>query len=155
MAEVTDEGVIFIGDSEGFRSKAYRDQGGVITIGYGFTMGSRIFADWWRYHHNGALAMGDVISRNDANLIFKAMLDDEYGAAVNRRFDGIALEAHEHDGTTSVTYNAGPGTLNRNGTGDRWIVALADGAVSKAARLLRSTRVTARGVGHIRRYRPA
>ncbi|GGB51073.1 hypothetical protein GCM10011316_23930 [Roseibium aquae] len=46
--KTSDQGVAFIAAHEGFVSRAYRDPAGVITIGYGFTMGSRIFSEWWR-----------------------------------------------------------------------------------------------------------
>jgi GH24 family phage-related lysozyme (muramidase) len=138
-AIVSFQGVRFIARHEGFRSRAYRDSGGVVTIGYGFTMRSHIFAEWWRSTHRGAsLKMGDTITRDDADAVFKALLDQEYAPPVIRRFGELPI--HQTDGSTSVTYNAGAGTLR-----DRWTAALAGGNVSEAARLLRQTRVTAGG----------
>jgi len=41
--KVSDRGVAFIAAHEGFVGRAYRCPAGIPTIGYGFTMQSRIF----------------------------------------------------------------------------------------------------------------
>lgn len=138
-ALVSAKGVKFIGDHEGFRSRAYRDQGGVLTIGFGFTMDSRVFADWWRARYGRGLQMGDTISREDSDAIFLALLNNEYAPPVVARFG--PQPANRQDQGTSTTYNAGEGTLR-----DRWANALAAGDVHAAAEFLKTTRTTARGV---------
>tara|TARA_R110000868_G_C10948688_1_gene767649 strand:- start:2267 stop:3232 length:966 start_codon:yes stop_codon:yes gene_type:complete len=137
-ALVSTRGVQFIAAHEGFASRAYRDSGGVITIGFGFTMASAVFASWWRARHGSALKMGDTISRTDSEAILLKLLEEEYAPPGVRKFG--TQRAHRQDAVTSVTYNAGAGTL-----GDRWATALSVGDVTGAARLLRTTRTTAAG----------
>ncbi|ADZ71340.1 glycoside hydrolase family protein [Polymorphum gilvum] len=136
--KTSDEGLGFIARHEGFVATAYRDPAGVLTIGYGFTMGSRIFAGWWRARHGRALAPGDRIGRAQADTVLRALLDGEYGPAVARRF--AFLPQHRFDACVSVAYNLGPGAL-----GWRWAAALAAGDVAAAARLLETTGTTAGG----------
>jgi len=136
--KISTAGTAFIAAHEGFVSKAYRCPAGVVTIGYGFTMGSRLFADYWRSSRGRALQMGDTITRAEADKVLKALIDGEYGAAVNSRV-GTKVQ-HQFDGASSVSFNCGPGAL-----GWKWAQALARGDVSEAARLLRTTAVTANG----------
>lgn len=135
---VSTQGIQFIAGHEGFVSRAYRCPAGVITIGYGFTNGSRVFADFWRAKHGRGLQMGDTITRAEADTLLGKLLDNEYGAAVNR--DIGTSRQNEHDGATSVSFNCGPGSLKW-----KWGVALKNGKVAEAARLLRTTAVTANG----------
>lgn len=130
--------VKFVGNHEGFVSKAYRCPAGVITIGYGFTMGSKVFASWWKAKHGRGLRMGDTITRGDADVILRSLMNEEYGREVTKR---IAPQKQNHwGGATSVSFNCGPGSLSW-----KWAKALAAGNISEAARLLRSTAVTANG----------
>lgn len=145
----TEPDVRFVATHEGFVSKAYRCPAGVITIGYGFTWGSKVFRDWWMARHGRKLRMGDTITRADANTILRALMNEEYGAAVNRKVR--PTKQHQWGGATSVAFNAGTGSLDW-----RWAKALAAGRVSEAARLLRTTAVTANGrrlPGLVRRRR--
>ena len=64
----------FLAQHEGFGSKAYRCPAGVFTIGYGMTMRSRVFADYWRRLKGRALKPGDRISREEADKALTAML---------------------------------------------------------------------------------
>lgn len=132
-------GLAFIEDHEGFVSKAYRDSGGVITIGIGFTMLSKVFASYWMEKKGHALRMGDTITRDEANEVLRRLVAEEYAPPVVKRF-GKNLKQHVFDGSTSPVFNCGAGTLK-----DRWATALADGKIAEAAQLLRSTRVTANG----------
>jgi lysozyme len=135
---VSNPGVAFIESHEGTVLKAYRCPAGVVTIGNGFTMGSRVFADFWRAKHGRGLQMGDTITREECRTILKALLDDEYGAAVKVRLG--SLPQHQHDGATSVSFNCGTGALVW-----KWAAALKNRLVSESATLLRSTAVTANG----------
>jgi lysozyme len=136
--KISDEGLAFIAGHEGFVSTAYRDPVGVLTIGYGFTMRSRVFAAWWRTRHGRALRMGDAISRADADVILKRLVDEEYGAAVTARFG--ALPQHHFDAACSVAYNLGPRALTW-----RWARALSAGDPARAAAILGANYNTARG----------
>lgn len=136
--QVSAKGVAFIVGHEGFVSRTYRCPAGVPTIGFGFTMASKAFADYWKAKHGRGLQMGDTITRNEAMEVLRIMLDSEYGAAVHSRL-GVDQQSH-HDGATSVTFNCGAGAL-----GWKWATALKNGVVAEAARLLRTTAVTANG----------
>lgn len=131
-------GTAFIAAHEGFVSKAYLCPAGVLTIGYGFTMGSKVFADYWRGKHGRALKTGDTITRAEADMLLQRMVDAEYGAAVNREV--APKKQHHYDGASSTTFNCGAGALKW-----KWAQALKIGNVSEAARLLRTTAVTANG----------
>lgn len=119
-------------------SRAYRCPAGVITIGHGFTMRSRVFAAYWRAKHGRALQMGDTITQGEADSLLPRVFDEEYGAAVNARIK--PARQHHYDGAGSTAFNCGPGALNW-----KWAKALAAGNVAEAARLLRTTAVTANG----------
>lgn len=136
--KVSAPGVQFIAAHEGFVSRAYRCPAFTITIGFGFTMGSRIFADYWRAKHGRALQMGDTITRSEADTLLQRLVDEEYGAAVNRQI--APKKQHHYDGASSMTFNCGPGAL-----GWKWAKALARGDVADAARRLRTTATTANG----------
>lgn len=131
-------GTAFIAAHEGFVSKAYLCPASTITIGYGFTMGSKVFADYWRQKHGRALKMGDTITRAEADALLQRMVDAEYGAAVNREI--APKKQHHYDGASSMTFNCGPGALKW-----KWAQALKVGNPVEAARLLRTTAVTANG----------
>lgn len=131
-------GQLFLTDHEGFVGRAYRCPAGVITIGFGFTMGSKVFATYWRKSRGHALKMGDTITRDEALKLLPAVFDDEYGAAVNTKVKPTRQQ--HYDGAGSVAFNCGTGSLNW-----KWAQALARGDISSAASLLRTTAVTANG----------
>lgn len=130
--------VAFVGAHEDLVLRAYRCPAGVVTIGYGFTMGSKVFASFWQARHGRALRMGDTITRRDADMLLGRLINEEYGAAVARAIK--PREQHHFGGGTSMTFNCGEGAL-----GWRWARALARGDVAEAARLLRVTATTANG----------
>ncbi|SDT99153.1 lysozyme [Stappia sp. ES.058] len=147
--KISDKGLAFIAGHEGFVSTAYRDPVGVLTIGYGFTMRSQVFSAWWRTRHGRSLRMGDAISRADAEVILKRLVDEEYGAAVTARLG--SLPQHQYDAACSVAYNLGPRALTW-----RWARALKAGDPGRAAAILRDNYNTARGrklPGLVRRRR--
>lgn len=146
---VSDRGLAFIARHEGFVARAYRDPVGVLTIGYGFTMGSRVFATFWRDRHGRALAPGDRLDRGEADALLRRLVDGEYGAAVTRELG--ALPQHRHDAACSVAFNLGPRAL-----GWRWARALKAGDVAGAAKILGANYNTAGGrrlAGLVRRRR--
>lgn len=136
--KVSERGLAFIAAHEGFASRAYLDPAGVVTIGYGFTMRSRIFASWWLSQHGGPLKLGNVLSREDANKLLLTMLDEEYAPPVEKSL--AHLTQSEFDACVSVIYNLGARAL-----GWKWAAALRSGDRDGAARLLAQTGVTAGG----------
>lgn len=128
----------FIGVHEGKVLKAYRCPAGVITIGYGFTMGSKIFAAIWREKHGRGLRLGDVISAADAMMLLRRLVDSEYAEPVERLAAGAS--PHAKGAAASMLYNCGLGAAKW-----RWFQMLARGLPSQAARLVRTTATTARG----------
>ena len=136
--KISDKGLAFIAGHEGFVSQAYLDPVGVLTIGYGFTMRSRIFASWWRSKYGRALRKGDAITRREADALLRTLVDEEYGRAVTAYFG--ELPQHQHDAASSVAYNLGPGAVKW-----RWGRALKAGDVEGAAAILASNYNTAGG----------
>lgn len=138
IMRISERGRDFVALHEGFVSRAYRCPAGVVTIGYGFTNGSVVFRRYWQATRGRELRMGDTITREEADRLLTALLDEEYGAAVAR---GVEPRRQNHfDGATSMTFNCGPGALSW-----RWAQALRRGDVAEAARLLRTTATTANG----------
>lgn len=76
---------------EGFRSRAYRDVVGVLTIGYGET---------------GGVKEGDLISEPDAALMLKAELSARQELIVEA-MRGQSLTLGQLDALTSFSYNLG------------------------------------------------
>ncbi len=125
---------------EGRVHRAYRDAGGVLTIGNGFTMLSKVFADYWLQQHGHTLRLGDTISDAECDLLLGRLLDDEYAPPVAKRFAGLGLTQHEFDAATDVCFNCGTGSLKWS-----WAGQLAARATAAAAARLRKTAVTAGG----------
>jgi lysozyme len=139
-ASPEDAAFIATHESPGGRAvaRAYRCPAGVVTIGHGFTMGSKVFAAYWTAKHGRALRMGDTITQAESDDLLRRMIDEEYGAAVAERVK--PRKQHHFGGAASMTFNCGPGAL-----GWRWAKALARRDVAEAARLLRVTATTANG----------
>ncbi len=131
---------LFTARHEGRVHRAYRDAGGIITIGIGFTGLSKIFAGWWRQHRGHALRLGDTISDAECDLLLALLLAQEFAPPVARRFAGIGIAQHAFDAATDLCFNCGAGALKW-----QWAARLAEGAVGAAADLLRKTAVTAGG----------
>ncbi len=125
---------------EGTVHRAYRDAGGVVTIGNGFTNLSKTFSAWWKAHRGHALKLGDTISDAECDLLLARLLAQEYAPPVAKRFDGTGIKQNEFDAATDVSFNCGAGSLKW-----RWATALAARAVGQAAARLRVTAVTAGG----------
>ncbi len=132
--------VPFTARFEGTVHRAYRDAGGVITIGIGFTNLSKVFAEWWAAQHGHRLRMGDTITDAECDLLLGRLLDEEYAPPVAKRFAGSGIEQNEFDAATDVSFNCGPGSLKWS-----WATQLAARAVGAAAARLRVTAVTAGG----------
>lgn len=125
---------------EGKVHKAYRDSGGVLTIGVGFTSLSTVFAGYWKKTHGHKLRQGGAITDAECDLLQGKLLAEEYAPPVARRFAGAGIRQHEFDAATDLCFNCGPGALKWS-----WAKALAARAVAEAAAKLRVTAVTAGG----------
>ena len=136
--ETSTKGDNFIIDREGLITRAYRDSGGVITIGIGFTMLSKTFAKYWRKTRGHALRMGDVIPKAEALKIFHSVINSEYVPPVLANIG--PKEQHHLDGATSVSFNAGPAS-----TKWKWARALKAGKIKECVRLLAVTAITVGG----------
>jgi lysozyme len=136
--QLSERGAAFIAAHEGFVSRTYRDRAGIPTIGYGFTMRSRAFAEFWQKTRGRGLLATDTISEAEARDVLRRLADEEYGPPVIAALRPSAQ--HQFDAACSVVYNCGAAPLK-----DRWAAALASGDVAAAARLLRTTRTTAGG----------
>lgn len=135
---VSPMGERFIFDKEGSPTHAYKDVGGVVTIGPGFTMLSRAFSAYWLKTRGHKLRLGDTLTLAEARKIFPAVLHEEYASRVLSVIR--PKEQHHLDGASSVAYNAGPGSLKW-----KWAQALAAGDIVGAARLLLTTAITSGG----------
>lgn len=90
----SDAGFALIKSFEGFRSTAYRDTGGVLTIGYGHTLNVK---------------PGDRVTTEQA----EAFLRDDLATAekaVNKLVT-VALDQNEFDALVSFTFNVGEGAF--------------------------------------------
>jgi lysozyme len=138
ITKASDKGAEFIAGHEGFVSKTYLCPAGVMTIGFGFTMGSKVFAAYWKAKTGRALRMGDTMTEGEAIRLLPKVIDEEYGKAVASKIK--PTKQHHYDGASSVAFNCGTGSLSW-----RWAVALAQGKANDAASLLRTTATTANG----------
>lgn len=130
----------FTSRQEGRVHNAYRDSGGVITIGIGFTSLSKAFDTYWRSKHGHALRMGDTITDAECDLLLGKLLHEEYAPPVAKRFSGTGIKQNEFDAATDVSYNCGAGSLKW-----QWAASLALRRIADAASRLRTTAVTAGG----------
>jgi lysozyme len=141
--------VNFIGGHEGFVSKAYLDPVNILTIGYGFTMRSKVFATYWKETRGRGLKKGDTISKAEAHKVLLALLAEEYAPPVDAKLRRVVPRIQE--AALSFVFNAGPGALSW-----KWAAALVRGDLAEAARLWRVTATTAKGKslpGLVRRRR--
>jgi GH24 family phage-related lysozyme (muramidase) len=130
----------FTARHEGKVHKAYRDSGGVVTIGIGFTGLSKVFAEWWLKTRGHRLKMGDIITDAECDLLLGKLIEAEYAPPVAKRFAGTGIAQHEFDTATDMSFNCGPGALKW-----QWATALAGRQIATAAAKLRTTAVTAGG----------
>lgn len=142
VSNASEQDVEFIAghESPGGRAvtRAYLCPAGVVTIGDGFTMGSKVFAVYWKAKHGRPLRLGDTIGQEESRMLLRRLIDEEYGAAVAAKIK--PRTQHHFGGGSSTAFNCGKSAL-----GWRWAKALAAGKVSEAAALLRVTAVTANG----------
>lgn len=134
-------GAAFIRAHEGFRSRAYRDPVGILTIGIGFTWGSKAFREWWaKYRPGQAFDAKSSMSMAEAESCLIHLCDTEYGAAVVRFLGDQVVDQHVFDAACSMVFNCGPGALKW-----KWAAAMKAGDMKAAAAHLRVTATTAKG----------
>lgn len=134
-------GAAFIRSHEGFRSNAYLDPVRILTIGIGFTWGSRAFREWWaKYRPGQTFTIKSTMSMAEAESALVYLCDVEYGAAIVKFLDGKVVEQHVFDAACSMVFNCGPGALKW-----KWAAAMKAGDIKSAAANLRVTATTAKG----------
>ena len=129
--KISAAGEAFIAVHEGRVHKAYRDSVGVLTIGYGNTMRSAIFASYWRVSRGHDLRLGDTITTAECDMLLTKLLNEEYCPTIDAKCK--PANQPQFDSAASVSYNCGSGSLN-----DGWARTLASGNVAEAAFLLKS-----------------
>lgn len=138
LTAISEQGAIFTVDHESCPERAYKDPGGVVTVGPGLTMLSAVFASYWNRTRGHALRIGDTLPKAEAIKVFRTVMDEEYASAVARNI-GTDIQ-HVFDGAADVAYNAGVGSTVWN-----WAKALKAGDVTGACRMLLTTAITAGG----------
>ena len=101
--KMSQEGVDFIKEKEGFRGKAYQDSVGVWTIGYGTTaaaLGKPVTPDM-------------TMTEQEATKYLVEHLNDSYEPSV-RRYVTTEVTQGEFDAMTSFVYNLGSGNFKRS-----------------------------------------
>lgn len=130
--------IVFTGQHEGMVLRAYRCPAGVMTIGFGFTWGSKVFKDWWLKRHGRQLRLGDTIAQADAFFLLKAIIDAEYSQPVKKH--APKASAHAKAAAIDMLFNCGLGAAKWT-----WFKALVRGDIKDAARRLKVTATTAKG----------
>mgnify|MGYP006202241551 CR=1 FL=1 len=113
---ISSRGLDFVVRHEGFVSKAYRDQGGVWTIGTGFTNRSATAARML-----GPIGAGKTITRAQNDRVLLEAFALEYGPPVDRAMTGG--RQHELDCGYSCCFNAGAAIMAAVGTFDLAVAA--------------------------------
>lgn len=92
---ISHKGILFIQSWESLFLKAYKDQAGIWTIGYGTI----------KYPNGNRVKEGDVITKNSATDYMLI----ELSGICNKLSDWITpkLEVHEFDALVSMSYNIG------------------------------------------------
>lgn len=133
MVKISPKGIGFLVRHEGFVSKAYRDVGGVWTIGTGFTNRSAVAKRML-----GKISAGKTITRDQNDRVLAEAIAKEYGPPVDQAMPGA--KQHERDAGYSYSFNCGPAAM-----GDTWVGMWRGGDKAGAAERLKKTRVTAGG----------
>lgn len=92
--QISYNGIEFLKDQEGFRAKAYKDGGGVWTIGYGTTM-----------IDDKPVQDGMVCTEAQALVWF--MADLAWAQTAVNKLVKVALKQTQYDSLVSFTYNEG------------------------------------------------
>ncbi len=129
----------FVGGHEGKVLKAYRDPVHVITIGYGFTWGSKVFRDWWAKNRGpGKLKMGDTMTAEEAFKVLFLVLSTEYVPPAVKKFPGQPETLQ--GAASSMLFNCGVGAINWS-----WATLIASGQKAAGIARWRTQGTTASG----------
>lgn len=129
----------FVGGHEGKVLKAYLDPVHVLTIGYGFTWGSKVFRDWWAQRRGtGKLKLGDTMTEAEAFEVLQLVLVREYVPPAEAKFPNERDELVA--AASSMTLNCGIGSLAWD-----WASLIARGQRAAGIARWRTTGTTAKG----------
>lgn len=92
------KGFAFIKNQEGCKLKAYQDQVGLWTIGFGTTM----------YPDGRKVKKGDTITQQQADMFLQAQVTTVYGWVVDNSVK-VKITQNMFDAMTSLAYNIGFG----------------------------------------------
>lgn len=138
MFSSSQAGVVFTRSHEGTVTRAYKDPGGVVTIGNGFTNLSPICRSWFIVNFGHPLQMGDKMTEAQCDTLLHAVLDHECSGPANSL---LPANQQAYDAEVDVIYNCGP-----NAVGWNWAQAAKAQQYPNAAALLRVTAIKAAGV---------
>lgn len=139
--KISQTGLTFLIQREGFVDHWYLDAIKVPTIGVGFTWRSAAFRKWWADNRPGqAFVAGAKMSRAEAMDALNVLCSEEYGPYVDKFLDGKQVPQGVYDAMVSVVFNCGPKSLEW-----RWAGYIKAGDYAKAASALRMTAITAGG----------
>jgi GH24 family phage-related lysozyme (muramidase) len=131
----SEQGEIFTLDNEACPERAFKDSGGVVTVGPGLTELDPLFKAYWRQKMGRAMRVGDTLPRAEAMKVFRTIVTERYLPAV---VQNVQPQTQEHlDGSVDVAWNCGVGATQWN-----WAKALRAGNVAQAAKLLLTTAIT-------------
>lgn len=135
---ISPKGTLFIKTHEGTVTRAYKDQGGVVTIGVGFTNLSPVCAGWFKAKWGRPLRMGDKMTEAECEQLLAQVLNHEVAPVANK----LLPDCQERfDAESSVIYNCGPGAAKW-----KWAQAAMQQLYATAASRLRTTAITAMGI---------
>lgn len=121
--------------NESCPERAFKDPGGVVTVGPGLTELDAIFKAYWRRTRGHPLRVGDVLPRAEAMKVFRSIVEEGYLPAV---VNNIAPQTQwALDGSVDTAWNCGVGS-----TTWQWAKALRAGDVARACKLLLTTAIT-------------
>lgn len=99
--KTSQSGIDLIKQWEGFRAKAYKDTGGVWTVGYGHTSDSQM-----------AVGASTVVTQAQAESLLRGDLAEAENAV--SRLVKVTLSQSQFDALVSFTYNLGEGQLQKS-----------------------------------------
>ena len=103
MRKVSTAGLALIRSFEGCRLKAYKDSGGVWTIGYGTT---RIAGQ--------PVKPTLTISQAEAEILLQAQVEEHWREAEKHIVNADALSQYQVDALASLVYNIGVGAFSKS-----------------------------------------
>jgi lysozyme len=131
------QGIRFTTNHEGTVTRAYKDQGGIWTIGQGFTNLSPVCKAWFIEHFGHPLQAGDTITPDQCAELLKLVMEHETVPLANSL---KPANQDAFDAENDVIYNCGPRAV-----GWQWALSAKAQDYAKAASTLLTTAITAQG----------